>query len=227
MRDLLQTVVVPFVIGLVFFYWVYELVVSHQDRLAVFPLSILMLIAMYFISGAIYAGVLLGFITTVSFMIIVVASGEMTRLGLFLQTLWLWSIFSVLEFYKIHRQKYQNRKIVEDEIINADIDILTNKIEDEKKHFSDLRQRLSNYNYLEEMTIPLSSTMQEERIVSLVTDLAAKFIGRGEWKIVMGVHSDVFAAYTNKYKVPLLIQDVRLDNRFSLEKTDFLEICFL
>ena len=220
MRDLLQTVILPFAVGIIFLFWVYALIVSHQERLVVFPLSILMLITMYFFSGAIYAGVLLGFITTVSFMMIVIASGVMTRLVLFLETLWLWSVFAVFEFYKIYRQRYQNRKIVEDEIINADIDILKNKIEDEKKHYSDLRQRLSNYNYLEEMTIPLSSTMQEERIVSLVTDLSAKFIGRGEWNIVKGIHNDVFSAYINRYKVPLLIQDVRLDNRFSIEKTD-------
>ena len=220
MRDLLQAVIVPLAVGIVFLFWVYALVVSHQQRLVVFPLSILMLIAMYFLSGAIYAGVLLGFITTVSFMMIVVASVVMTRLVLFLETIWLWSIFSVLEFYKIYIERHQNRMIVEDEIFNADIDIIKNKIEDEKKHYSDLRQRLSNYNYLEEMTIPLSSTMHEERIVPLVTDLAAKFIGRGEWKIIKGINSDVFAAYINKYKVPLLIQDVSLDNRFSPEKTD-------
>jgi len=221
LKELFQTVIIPIIIGLCFFVWVYAIVVSHEWKIIVFPLSIFMLISFYFLSGPIYAGVLLGFITTVSFMIIVIAAGSMTRLTLFLQTLWLWTAFSVMEFYKIQIQKHQNRILVENEIINADLDILMNKMEEEKRHAADLRQRLSNYKYLEEMTIPLSSTMEEEKIVSLITELATKFIGKGEWKIEKGAQSSIFAGYIYKYKVPLLIQNISLDNRFILDNAKF------
>ena len=218
-KELFQGVIVPILVGLIFFFWVFELVTSHQGKSAVFSLSIAMLVALYFLSGAIYAGVLLGFITMVSFMMVVVSYSAMTRLVMILQTAWLWSLFSVFEFYKIYSQRRQNRMIVENEIINADIDILKNKIDEEKRHCLDLGQRLSNYKYLEEMTIPLSSTMQEENIIPLVTELATKFIGRGEWKIEKGFQDDVFAQYINKYKVPLLVSDIRLDSRFLPEKS--------
>ncbi|MCX5782083.1 MAG: sensor domain-containing diguanylate cyclase [Elusimicrobia bacterium] len=220
-KELFQTVIIPLFVGASFFIWVYELIASSYDKTRVFPLSVIMLILFYFLSGPVYAGVLLGFITTVSFMIIVITSGAATSLILLFQTLWLWSMFAVFGFYRISLQKHHNRILVEEEIMSTDLDLLKNKIEENARHLSDLKTRLSNYKYLEEMTIPLSSTMHEEKIIPLVTELASKFIGRGKWKIRKGFHLDTFATYINKYKVALLIENVSTDNRFVIENPSF------
>lgn len=220
-KEFFQTIIMPVIVGLCFLVWVYAIIVSHEWKIIVFPLSVVMLIAFYFLSGPIYAGVLLGFMTTVSFMVIVVAVGSITRLTIFLQTLWLWATFSVLELYKILFQKQKNRILVENEIISADLDIVKNKIEEENNHIVNLKQRLANYNYLEEMTIPLSSIMEEEKIITMVTELSAKFIGKGKWKIEKGANASIFANYIFKYKVPLLIQNISLDNRFSAVSPGF------
>ncbi|MFC1501608.1 diguanylate cyclase [Elusimicrobiota bacterium] len=220
-RELLQTTIFPIIIGIVFFIWLYALIVSNDYRNSIFPLSIIMLFVIYFVSGSIYAGVLLGFLTAISFTIIVTTIYADTRLIFSVETLWLWSMYAILEYYRILFEKRHKGIIAEKEVLQTNAEILENKIDAEKKHNVSLIQRVSNYKYLGEITQQLSATMTEKEIILQITDLALKFIGKGSWEIIKKNQNNTFADYIKEYKIPILVQDINLDNRFFIENPDF------
>lgn len=220
-KDIIQHILAPSVAGILFFVWVYFLITAPLPVVYVFPLGVLLIFALYYVSGHIHAGVLLGFEVVVGFFCIFFSATLGDRFRFFLETLWMIGFFWTLERFRRTEESQINLIREETEVFDTRITLLESRINESRLHSGNLRQRIATYQLLGRMVQELSSTLEEEKLLDMVGQLAGRCIGRGTWKVKKGVHNDLFARYVKTQAMPLIISDLSRDNRFPLAKTRF------
>ncbi|MHB9154367.1 MAG: GGDEF domain-containing protein [Endomicrobiales bacterium] len=223
-KEITQSVIVPLISGLAFLIWFYYFMKSPSPRLLIFPFSGVILVVLYFFSGWIQGGILLAFLTVIGILSVFVTSSPVSRLVFPLETLWLWGLFLLFEYYRTSSQTQQNRIREEEEVLETRITLQESKVEDNQRRSANLTQRISHYQSLGRMTQTLGSVMEEEEIPPLIAELATRFIGKGTWKVKKGFHNDVFASYVKSHRLPLIIRDLTKDSRFYIRHPRFLSM---
>lgn len=219
-QEIVQTIGIPLVCLVLFILWMYLLIRPIFPPLLIFPLSSLILVILYFFSGAIYSGILLGILTITGFLGALLTKTPDDRLIFFAQVLWLWSIFLLFEKYQQSYYRRQNRNRELREVLETKIAMLENKITQNERRKNDINQQIDNYQLLGRMAQLLGSTLQEDRIVQLISETASKFIGKGEWTVVKGSEQDEFSNFVETNNLALLVRNLQTDKRFFVEKTD-------
>jgi diguanylate cyclase (GGDEF)-like protein len=227
LKEIVQSILLPVVSALGYFLWVYSLIASGPPKILIFPLSGIIFIVLYFFSGHVYGGVSLGFLSVVGFLSIVITSSGSDRVIFFVETLWLWGLFLVLEQYRRSYVTLQNRLHEEEEILDTRITLLRSQIEDNTRHGANLSQRIANYQSLGRMVQTLASTIEEDRIIPLIEEFASRFIGKGTWKVKQSGHNDVFTRYIKKSRLPLIVQNLSHDTRFAIAHPRFASVIAL
>ncbi len=223
-KQIAQTIIAPVISVVVFFVWSYTLIKSQPPQILTFPLSSLIVTALYFFSGPIYSGVMLAFITVAGFLCVFLTDSNLYRLIFLAETFLLWVIFLFFEHYQKGYDGLENRNREEEETLESKAALLSSKIEESKKRTADLSQRIENYQSLGNMVHLMGLTLEEEKMIPLICDLALRFIGKGTWKIKKGTQTDVFAQYVKSQQMPLIIRDLSTDNRFSVPHSRFLSL---
>ena len=204
-KQIAQTIIAPVISVVVFFVWSYTLIKSQPPQMLTFPLSSLIVTALYFFSGPIYSGVMLAFITVAGFLCVFLTDSNLYRLIFLAETFLLWVIFLFFEHYQKGYDGLENRNREEEETLESKAALLSSKIEESKKRTADLSQRIENYQSLGNMVHLMGLTLEEEKMIPLICDLALRFIGKGTWKIKKGTQTDVFAQYVKSQQMPLII----------------------
>lgn len=222
--EIVSAVIIPVLSAVGFLFWAYSLIESQPPKILVFPLSGIILITLYYFSGTVYSGVLLCFLTMAGFISIVLTSSHFDRFIYFVETLWLWGMFLLLEKYKrsYEREKSFDREQTED--IETGISLLENRIYADKKRCEDLTKRISSYSSLGGMVNSLGSTLDEEEVVKVISEGTSQLIGKGEWKLKKGYQNDVFAHYSKSFGLPILVENLANDNRFYVKNAKFLSL---
>jgi diguanylate cyclase (GGDEF)-like protein len=223
-KEIVQTILIPMAAVLIFFVWSYSLIRSQPPKILVFPLSSIIITALYFFSGPVYSGVMLAFVTVAGFLSIFLTDSQIDRVVFLAETLWLWGLFLLYEYYQKTYDNLENRKREEEEVLRSDKILLSSKIEDSRKRSSDLSQRITNYQSLGKMAHLLGQTLEEEKIIPLLGELAARFIGKGNWKVKQGAHTDIFAQYVKANNIPLIVSNLLMDTRFQIKHPRFLSL---
>jgi len=224
LKGIAQSILVPVISAVLFFVWSYNLLKPQPPKTLLFPLASLIVTGLYFFSGPVYSGVMLAFITVAGFLCIFLTDSNLDRIVFLAETFWLWGLFLVFEYYQNTYDVLENRNREEKEVYEHRMVLLDSRIEDAKKRAADLSQRITNYQSLGNMVHLLGLTLEEEKTIPLICDLAARFIGKGTWKIKKGVQADIFAQYIKNQQVPLIINDLSSDNRFFVEHAKFLSL---
>jgi diguanylate cyclase (GGDEF)-like protein len=223
-KEIIQTIGIPLVSGILFIVWIYNLIKGNSANIYVFPLSGVLLIVLYFFSESFYSGILLGVLSLIGLLSVILTPSSLSRFIFFIEMFWLWALFLFLEHYFKAYQNTQNRVREEEEILDTKITLLTSRVEENQKLCDNISQRISNYQLLGGMVQILGSTLDEEKIIPLVIDLARKFIGKGTWKIKRNLSSDTFTKHIKENSMPLIITDVQSDNRFYVTDPKFLSM---
>ena len=180
--------------------------------------------ALYFFSGPVYSGVMLAFLTVGGFLCVFLTDSNLDRIVFLAETLWLWGLFLVLEYYQKSYDGIENRNREEAESQERREALILSKIEIAKKRIEDFSQRIANYQSLGKMVHLLGLTLEEEKIIPLISELALRFIGKGTWKVKKGTQTDIFAQYVKSNQVPLIIRNLSTDNRFFPGHSMFLSL---
>ena len=221
-KEIISTVAVPAVSFLCFVLWLYFFIKTRSERPYIFPLSGMIIMGLYFFSGEMYSGILLGTVTIVGILGVALIPEAWLKLAFFSEVVWLWGLFLLLQNYQKTYVREVNRIKEDEDVINTKISLLESRSEETKRHCDNLRQQIANYQLLGGMVQILGSTLQEEKIVPLVTELAKKFIGKGSWLCRKGAHSgDMISKYLKDTRLPVIITNARDDNRFFLKKSRF------
>ena len=115
----------------------------------------------------------------------------------------------------------QNNMREQEEVLETKLSYFVSEMSDIKNKRIGLSKQISDYKSLGQMVQIFCTTLQEEKILPLLTESAARFIGRGSWKIRRNMQGDLFAKYIKRQKLPLMISDLSKDTRFSIEKPKF------
>ncbi|MBN1622222.1 MAG: diguanylate cyclase [Endomicrobiales bacterium] len=220
-KEILQTVVVPIISGILLMIWIYRLVNAGTDKILVFPLSSLILLVLYFFSELFYSGILLGILTLIGFLNIVLNPSDLHRLIFFLEILWLWVFFFLLERYRRDYNNEQNRIREEGDIMDTKMSMMDSKIEEDQRICDNLKQQISNYQLLGGMVQIVGSTLHEDKIIPLVSDLAKKIIGKGAWSVRRATQNDAIVKFIKDNNLPLLVNDMNSDERIYIQNPRF------
>jgi diguanylate cyclase (GGDEF)-like protein len=221
LMEIFKTIVFPVVSGIAFFVWLYHLLDPEFPRPLVFPISSLIVAALYFASGPVHAGVLLAFITVVGFLGIFFSELLSFRLIFLLETVCLWGIFFIFEYYRNSYRDLQNFHHEKEDILDTRITMVSSKIVENEHRCDGLTQRINNYQSLGRMIELLGSSLNEEQIIPLIVELAGKLIGKGTWRVKKGIRNDMFAQYVKTHQLPLIVEDIAADNRFFIRRLQF------
>lgn len=220
-KEILQSTAVPIVSIAAFLYWAYHIIQFPSPSILIFPLSALILIPLYLLSGMVYSGILIGLLTIVGFLCIMLTRVVWAPLIYFLEISWLWGVLMVVRGYRETHIRRQNIMREKEETLDTKIMLLDGEMQDMQKRQENLKRRIEDYRSLGQIVKVFSSTLEEDKIGPLITGTSAKFIGRGTWKMRKGLQGDIFAQYIRKHRVPLIIRDLRKDDRFLVDKPKF------
>ncbi|MFH1367742.1 MAG: diguanylate cyclase [Elusimicrobiota bacterium] len=216
-REIVQTIGIPVMCLLLFIAWLYVLIRSLYLPILVFPLSCLILVILYFFSGSVYSGILLGMLTLLGFVNVVLTKSSSEQFIFVAQIIWLWTIFLLFEKFQHTYFGIQNTNRENREVLETKTATLEGKINQNERRKADINQQIANYQMLGRMTQMFGTTLQEDKLVQLIEETAEKFIGKGAWKIIRSSEQDEFSNFIESNNLALLVRSLQADKRFFVD----------
>ena len=208
--------------GIIFIIWAVYFV---QFPNFVLPLIFFLILALYLVSGPVYAGVLLTFTAlTGLFSIFIIGLSGVERFILIFQILWLIAMFFLIDNHRKNYISLHNGSDEEYEVLDRAIALKESEIISNKKKCSAIGQKIKNFQTLGKMIQSFEASLNEKDIADLAGELAAKFIGKGNWQLKKSIQADAFARYVKVTGLPLLVNDLSLDKRFINSYGKFLSV---
>lgn len=223
-KEIVQTIGIPLICLLLFILWMYILIRPIYPPILIFPLSGIIVIVLYFFSGAIYSGILLVILSIMGMISAMLTKAPAEPYIFIAQVLWLWTIFMLFERYQKAYFNEQNSNREQKELIETKSAMLEGKILQNERRKNDINQQIANYQLLGRMTQLFGTTLQEERIIQLISETAAKFIGKGSWVVVKGSEQDKFSSFIENNNLALLVRNLQSDKRFFVENENFVSL---
>jgi diguanylate cyclase (GGDEF)-like protein len=202
----------PVLSGILFIVWAFYFL---KFTVFVLPLIFFLVLALYFVSGPVYAGMLLTFAAGAGlFSIIIVSDSGGERVALIFEIIWLIAMFYLIEQHRLTHVRMHHRMDEEYEVLDREIVLKESEIIEAKKKCLAISQKIKNFQTLGKIIQSFEASLDEKDIISLSSELAAKFIGKGNWQLKKSIQADAFARYIKVTGLPLLINDLSLDKRF-------------
>ncbi|MCX5778275.1 MAG: sensor domain-containing diguanylate cyclase [Elusimicrobia bacterium] len=217
--DLVRSIVVPIISFILFFVWIYVLVESPLPKILIFPSISIVIVLFYFFSGYVFAGILLCFISIVAVLAQFITPYELSRMLFIVQAVVLWSIFLCIDRYRIFGKNQFDHSAEEIEELESKIAFMENSAMETRHACDDFKQRISNYQLLGRMIEKFGVSLNKEKIIALVVEMAEKIIRRGEWTVIQGVQKDIFARWIKDHGIPLVIANIAYDSRFYVQQS--------
>lgn len=209
--DIFKTIIVPIISGIFFIIWIYYL---FQYPIEVFPISFLIFIPIYIISGSVFGGIFITFAVAAALFTIAITSNKFL---LIYEILWIILVFIFIEKHRKQVIFSKNKLDIEHEILDRDISIIQSSIINNEKKSIGLNKRIKNFQAFGQIIQTLEVSLSEEELIKKVEEMAKKFIEKGNWKIKKYPNKDIFCKYVKENKSSLLIQDTSKNTYFNKE----------
>lgn len=209
--DIFKTIIVPIISGIFFIIWIYYL---FQYPIEVFPISFLIFIPIYVISGSVFGGIFITFAVAAALFTIAITSNKFL---LIYEILWIILVFIFIEKHRKQVIFSKNKLDIEHEILDRDISIIQSSIINNEKKSIGLNKRIKNFQAFGQIIQTLEVSLSEEELIKKVEEMAKKFIEKGNWKIKKYPNKDIFCKYVKENKSSLLIQDTSKNTYFNKE----------
>ena len=98
------------------------------------------------------------------------------------------------------------------------------EINENKKRTEDIKQQIKNFQKMGNIIQTFEASLDEKEIIEKSGELAAQFIGNGNWKLKKNTQGDAFAKYIKNTGLPLIITDLSNDRRFLLTQSRYLSV---
>lgn len=226
-RDIFRSVVVPSVAAVLFFVWIYALVQSQTPNHIVFPSVTVLVVFLYLFSGYVHAGVMLSFVSAVAVLALFVPPYGGANALMVVEAAGLWLMFFTIDRYRMSSQTQRYALAEKLESMEIRISLQENKVAEMRRACDDLNQRIFNFQMLGRMIEVFGLTLREGKVTPLVSEMAAKMIRRGVWKVKKGVHNDMFAEYVKSQGLPLIIANIKYDSRFIVKNPRYASLIAL
>lgn len=209
--DIFKTIIVPIISGIFFIVWIYYL---FQYPIEVFPISFLIFIPIYIISGSVFGGIFITFAVAAAIFTLAITSNKFL---LIYEILWIILVFFFMEKHRKQVLFSKNKLDIEHEILDRDISIIQSSIINNEKKSAGLNKRIKNFQAFGQIIQSLEVSLSEEELIKKVEEMAKKFIEKGNWKIKRYPNKDIFCKYVKENKSSLLIQDTSKNTYFNKE----------
>ena len=209
--DIFKTIIVPIISGIFFIIWIYYL---FQYPIEVFPISFLIFIPIYIISGSVFGGIFITFAVAAALFTIAITTNKFL---LIYEILWIILVFVFIEKHRKQVIFSKNKLDIEHEILDRDISIIQSSIINNEKKSIGLNKRIKNFQAFGQIIQTLEVSLSEEELIKKVEEMAKKFIEKGNWKIKKYPNKDIFCKYVKENKSSLLIQDTSKNTYFNKE----------
>ena len=213
--DLLRTVVLPFLSGICFIIWLFYLC---KYPVEIFPVILLILLAVYFLSGYLFGGVFFAFIVSVGLISFLFVDNPETFALLTAEILWIIVIFVLINNLRNRYIEHKKYFEVEYELLDRDISLIKSSINQISQKNDTLKRRMELFKNFEKFIIELEQTLKEKEVLKLTERIIKDFIKKGSWKIKKYSNNDVFAKHLKETKTPLLLDDVTKYEKFNNQK---------
>jgi diguanylate cyclase (GGDEF)-like protein len=211
----------PVAAGIGFLAWAYLLLAADHPKILIFPLSAFLFFALYYVSGPVYGGVFLFFVTVAGFVASVITHFLWNGAVFIFEMLGLWALFFAVDYYRNRTARTLSGIREEEDVLEKRIAAGESRIEEYQQHAGDLAQRLKNYQLLGNVTHSLGAALDESKILFLVEHLGSSIVTRGVWRARKKFANDIFAQYVRQHRVPLMIKNLATDNRFLVRHPRF------
>ncbi|MCL2485017.1 MAG: sensor domain-containing diguanylate cyclase [Endomicrobia bacterium] len=219
--DILSTVGLPVLSGAFFIVWVINFL---ENPIITFPLISILILALYFFSGSIYSGLLTVFAVVAGVVGVIFVESSSQAYYVLAGCAIVTAFYFLFDMYKESYLSMKNGKSEEYETLERENAIKDSEILENKKRSASIMQQIKNFRQIGRMIQTFQASLDEEEIIMKSGDLAAQFIGIGNWKLKKNVHGDVFASYIKNTGLPLIVTDISKDKRFTLSKNRYLSV---
>ena len=209
--DIFKTIIVPVITGILFIVWIYYL---FQYPIEFFPISFLIFIPIYLISGSVFGGVFITFAVAAALFTMATTSNVML---LFYEVIWIILSFTIIEKHRNKLVLSQNKLDIEHEILDRDIAIIQSSIIGNENKSKDLHKRIKSFQTFGQIIQSLEVSLSEDELIRKVEEATKKFIEKGIWKIKKYPNKNIFCKYVKENKTSLLIPDTSSNTYFSKE----------
>lgn len=210
--DIFKTIVIPIFAGICFIGWLLYL---FQYPIIAFPAIFIVFVIMYLVSGYIFGGIFLAFVASAGIFTIASTTGLENKFLLITEIVWIIILFIRIEHYRAlwiaDRIKLKNQH----EVLDRDITLIKSSIEIAEKKSSALKEKMQNFQTLEQIIKTLENITDEKKLVKQIEFLTQKFIAKGKFVLRRNPAKDVFVNYIKQSKLPLLITNAEEDKRFA------------
>ena len=219
--NLFATTFVPVISGVLFVVWIIK---SLNNPIYYFPVIALLIFALYYISGKIYAGLLTAFAVITGLFLLIFMENRRDEIIIIYFSAWLVFFYLALEFYSQYYLSVKNKMDSQYETFDRKISVAQSEIENSFTKVSNISQKIENFKTVGKMIETFQIIFEEKEIIDKSADLAFRLIGAGSWQLKKDLPSDVFAQYVKKTGLPLIITDLSYDGRFKVSQSQYLSV---
>ena len=219
--DIFAAVVMPVIAGALFIVWVIHFL---KNPVLSFPLAALLILPLYYVSGHVYSGIMLAFAVVAGFFGMLISDDMLHVYSLIAECIWLVFFYFIIDTYRESYLSVKNSLHEEYETLDREIALKNSEINENRKRTSAILQQLQGFQQMGSMIQTFEVSLDDKSVTEKTNELAAQFIGAGEWKLKKNVHGDVFAKYIKDTGLPLIITDISTDRRFTMTQNRYLSV---
>ncbi|MCL2390095.1 MAG: sensor domain-containing diguanylate cyclase [Endomicrobia bacterium] len=219
--DVITTVGLPVISGAFFIVWVIHFL---KTPFITFPLILILVYILYFFSGSVYSGVLTVFAVATGIIGVIIIEDTSQIYYVLAECVIIVCFYFVFDMYREKYLAMKNAKYEEYETLEREIAIKDSEILENKKRNASMQQQIKNFQQIGRMIQTFQVSLDEKEILVKSGDIAAQFIGSGNWRLKKNVHGDIFAKYIKNTGLPLIVTDISKDRRFDFVKNRYLSV---
>jgi diguanylate cyclase (GGDEF)-like protein len=203
---------IPVVSGVFFIFWAINLL---KHPVMYFPIIAIPIILLYYFSGNIFSGILTSIaVVTCILECLFFVKIKIDIYMLLLECLAIFSVYLVLEFYRIRYINIENRFLIERNNLDEKISEKEHAILENKRIIDNLSDQIKNFRKIGDILQTFHYSLSEIEIIYKSEDIAFRFFGKGTWKLRKYDDNDKIASYIKRTSNPLIIYNIKKDNRF-------------
>jgi diguanylate cyclase (GGDEF)-like protein len=210
--NIIYDFLVPVASGVFFIFWVINLL---KDPVIYFPIITVPIVILYYFSGNIFSGILT-YISIVTGILECLFFVEIKTdiYMLLLECLVIFSVYLVFELYRRRYINIENKFLIEHDNLNEKIAEKERIILENKIISDNLSNQIENFRKIGDILQTVHYSLSEKEIIYKSEDIAFRFFGKGTWKLKKYNDNDSIASYIKRTSNPLIIYNIKKDNRF-------------
>jgi diguanylate cyclase (GGDEF)-like protein len=180
-----------------------------------FPIITIPIIILYYFSGNIFSGILTSIAVVTGILECLFFVEIKTDIYmLLLECFAILSVYLVLELYRRRYTNIENKFLIERDNLSERIAEKERIILENNRITDNLSSQIRNFRKIGDILQTFHCSLSEKEIIYKSEDIAFRFFGKGIWKLRKYDDNDKIASYIKRTSNPLIVCNIKKDNRF-------------